>query len=72
MPARTYAEIHIICKQLTYSLQMYRKISQGNVIYARGCKSPSRYVAYDTCDEHKEEICSTVRDTTVSTSYPHR
>ena len=72
MPARTPAEIHITCKQLHYSLQMYRKVSRGSVTYARGCKSPSSDVAYDTCDEHDEESCSTVHGTTVSTSYPHR
>ena len=72
MAARTPAEIHIICKQLLYSIQMYQRVSQGNVTYARGCKSPSTDLTTDTCDEYNEESCSTVHGTTVSTSYPQR
>ena len=71
MNARRDTHIYV-SNCMPYSLQMYRKISQGGVTYARGCKSPSSDVTSDTCDEPNEESCSTVRGTTVSTSYPHR
>ena len=61
MHARTYIALKPRCGS-----QVYRQEAGGSVTYARGCRSNSRLVGSDTCDDYATESCSSVDLKTVS------